>query len=93
MRVCFSMRTTLTIDDDLAAAIEQLREERNLGLRAAIDQLLRAGLESVKRTPKPTPYQTPVFEGGLMPGIDPNRMNQLVDELEVEEHLRDLPRR
>ena len=87
------MRTTLTIEDDVAAAIEQMRTERNLGLRAVIDQLLRAGLESVKKAPEAVPYKTPVFDGGPMPGIDPNRMNQLVDELEVEEYIRDLPRR
>jgi Arc/MetJ family transcription regulator len=38
------MRTTLSLDDDVAAAVQQLREERNLGLSEAVNELVRAGL-------------------------------------------------
>lgn len=79
------MRTTLSIDDDLARSIENLRTRRNLSLREAINQLLRAGLQTVEKAPNARPYQGPVFASKLAPGIDPNRMNQLADELEAEE--------
>jgi predicted transcriptional regulator len=39
------MRTTVRLDDDIQAAAEQLRRERNIGLSEAINQLARAGLE------------------------------------------------
>lgn len=81
------MRTTLSIDDDLAQSIENLRNRKNLSLREAINQLLRVGLEKTEKAPQPRPYMGPVFETELRPGIDPMRMNQLADELEVEEHL------
>ncbi|MDA0838850.1 MAG: hypothetical protein O3B01_28935 [Planctomycetota bacterium] len=81
------MRTTLTIDDDLAAAIERFQASKGLKLREAVDVLLRSGLELVERSPTSKPYEGPVFESKLVPGVDPNRMNQLADELEVEEHL------
>ena len=38
------MRTTVSLDDDVAAAVEQLRRERNLGLSEAINELIRTGL-------------------------------------------------
>ena len=31
------MRTTLSLDDDVAAAVQRLREERNLGLSDAVN--------------------------------------------------------
>jgi hypothetical protein len=38
------MRTTLTIDDDVAAAIERRRRELNHTLKQEVNGLLRAGL-------------------------------------------------
>ncbi len=38
------MRTTVSLDDDTAAAVQRLREERNLGLSEAVNELIRAGL-------------------------------------------------
>ena len=47
-----SMRTTVTLDDDVAAALERLRRERSIGLSEAINELIRVGL-TVKRPGKP----------------------------------------
>jgi len=38
------MRTTVTLDDDVVAAVERLRRERSLGLSEAVNELIRAGL-------------------------------------------------
>jgi hypothetical protein len=38
------MRTTLTIDDDVAAAIERRRRDLNHSLKQEVNDLLRAGL-------------------------------------------------
>lgn len=38
------MRTTLTLADDVAAAVERLRRERRLGMSEAVNELVRAGL-------------------------------------------------
>jgi ribbon-helix-helix CopG family protein len=38
------MRTTLTLSDDVAAAVEQVRRERGIGLSEAVNELVRAGL-------------------------------------------------
>lgn len=38
------MRTTVTLDEDIAAAVERLRRERGVGLSEALNGLARAGL-------------------------------------------------
>ena len=38
------MRTTVTFDDDVAAAIEHLRRECHIGVSAAVNELVRRGL-------------------------------------------------
>ncbi|MFN2496541.1 MAG: ribbon-helix-helix protein, CopG family [Pseudonocardiaceae bacterium] len=38
------MRTTVSLDDDVAAAVQRLRVERNIGLSEALNELVRAGL-------------------------------------------------
>lgn len=78
------MRTTLTIDDDLAESIERLRQERQVGFRQVVNDLLRNGLQAEQTRPAARPYAGPTFRSGLRPGIDPGRLNQLADELEVE---------
>ncbi len=47
------MRTTLTLADDVAAAIEQLRRERALGMSEAVNELIRAGLASQREAREP----------------------------------------
>jgi hypothetical protein len=38
------MRTTLTLDDDVAAEVERLRREERLGLSEAVNKLARLGM-------------------------------------------------
>jgi len=39
------MRTTVSLDDDVAAAVKRLRRARGLGLSEALNELVRAGLQ------------------------------------------------
>jgi hypothetical protein len=43
------VRTTLTIDDDVAAALEGLRRTRGVSLKDLINEALRRGLQDLKR--------------------------------------------
>ena len=66
------MRTTLTLDDDVAVVLSRLREERGLGLKQLVNEALRAGLPSLERAPDPTPrYETPTSDPGppALPGV------------------------
>jgi hypothetical protein len=46
------VRTTLTIDDDVAAALEGLRRTRDVSLKDLINEALRRGLRDMKRSTK-----------------------------------------
>ena len=46
------MRTTLTIDDDVAAILERLRSLRNASLKDLINEALRRGLKDMTDRPK-----------------------------------------
>ncbi len=46
------MRTTVTLDDDVAAAVQRLRRERGVGVSEAVNRLARAGL-AARRESKP----------------------------------------
>ncbi len=79
------MRTTVTIDDDLAIAIEDLRKRDGTSFKAALNQLIRLGVQAKSAPPRPKQYRTPTKALGLKPGIDPTRLNSLVDELEIDD--------
>ncbi len=79
-----SMRTTLTIDDDLIAQIEDLQRRKGLSFKGAINYLLRAGIQYQMQPPKPKRHRTKARKLGLRTGIDPTKLNQLLDELEAD---------
>ena len=59
------MRTTLTIDDDVAVTLEKLRRNRDSSLNDLINEALRRGLRDMKAPPKQRkPYQTPSVDLG-----------------------------
>ena len=78
------MRTTVTLDDDLAVALEELRKREGLSFKAAINRAIRLGIQTTSAPPKPKKYRTPTKALGLRTGIDPLRLNALVDEMETD---------
>ena len=61
------MRTTLTLDDDVAALLDRVRKQRNLGLKEAVNDALRRGLTAALSPGKPRkPYRTPSANTGPM---------------------------
>jgi predicted flavoprotein YhiN len=46
------MRTTLTIDDDVAALLERLRKNRGASLKDLVNEGLRRGLQEMAVRPK-----------------------------------------
>lgn len=48
------MRTTLTLDKDVAAQLEQLRKQRGVAFRTLVNDALRQGLLALTIKPKPS---------------------------------------
>jgi len=68
-------RTTVTLADDVAAAVEQLRKARGVGLSEALNELARAGL---RRAPAKRPFRQRTSSLGL--SID---VTDVADALEL----------
>ncbi len=89
------MGTTLTLDDDLAAALKDRARVLEKPFKQVVNDLLRLGLEDSPREqdePPASDEERPVFEvkpicSGFAPGVDPLKLNQLDAELENEEIL------
>jgi hypothetical protein len=80
------MRTTLTIDDDLAGLLQRRARELGLPFREVVNRTLRAGLgEAAMPRPHAAPKTIP-HAFGFRPGIDLDKLNQLADELEAESY-------
>jgi hypothetical protein len=71
------VRKTVTLDDDVVAAVERLRRERNIGLSDAINELIRAGLVEPRRR---TRFRQRTAELGLR--IDVSNIAEALDVLE-----------
>lgn len=83
------MRTTLTIDDDLAGILQKKVGQEGHSFKEVVNDTIRAGLAaSGSIAPKRKRFKVLARPLGLRSGFDPDRMNQLVDELEVEDYLR-----
>ena len=82
------MRTTLTIDDDLATALKALARDSGKTFKAVVNEVIRRGLMTgEKPVPAREPFRVASARRGFLPGIDPLKLNQLVDELEMDEFL------
>lgn len=62
------MRTTLTLADDVVAAVERLRRERSLGMSEAVNELVRVGLASQQRPRKP--FRQKSYDLGIHVNVD-----------------------
>ena len=59
------MRTTLTIDDDVAASLERLRKARDASLKELINEALRRGIKEMSARPKRRePFRTREVDAG-----------------------------
>lgn len=74
-------RTTLTLDDDVAAALQ--REVRRTGrpLRSIVNDALRAGLEQRAKAPA-EPFRVEAFDLGLREGLEIDDIAGLLEQVE-----------
>jgi hypothetical protein len=67
------MRTTLTLDEDVAAVIERLRRERDANLKDIVNEALREGLKHMTAPRrKPARFRTTTVDLGrcLLSNVD-----------------------
>jgi hypothetical protein len=79
------MRTTVTLEPDVAARLKEYTRRRRTSFKAALNTLLRRGLAA--QEPAVSPKRRFVVEphsGRFKAAVDVAKLNQLVDQLEAE---------
>jgi predicted transcriptional regulator len=83
------MRTTVTLDPDVAAKLKRLAHRRQSSFKSTLNEVLRRGLAAQERSASMAPFVVESHAGGFRPGIDPGKLNQLIDQLEAEDFARE----
>jgi hypothetical protein len=76
------MRITLTLDPDVAEMLTRCVHEKGLTKKEAVNQALRAGLHA-ENTKRIVPFKVEPHACGFKAGIDLDRFNQAVDDLDA----------
>jgi len=71
----------MNVEDELADQLRNIAHSRRCSLTEAINGVIREGL---RRQTARKPFVTVPWESSFAPGVDPARLNQLADELELE---------
>jgi CRISPR/Cas system endoribonuclease Cas6 (RAMP superfamily) len=77
------MRTTLTLDPDVAQTLKSRLSESKATLKEIVNDALRRGLSVESQRPK-KPFRVTSYSLGFRPGIDTDKLGQLADELETQ---------
>ncbi len=81
------MRTTLTLEDDVAVRLERERRKRRVPFKQLVNEILRSGLDALGApSPKKVPFRTKGFSLGpsLVGSLD--NIEEVLSRAEGEEH-------
>lgn len=76
------MRTTVTLDDDLAARLRERAHERDLPFKAVLNEVIRSGLDDSGAATEP--YRMATSPMRARPEVDVTKALQLAGQLEDE---------
>ena len=79
------MRTTVTLDPDVERLLKTTAHQRGKSFKKVLNDAVRQSLGR-KKSP-PAKALLPAVSMGLRVGIDPQRLNQVADDLEAEAFL------
>jgi hypothetical protein len=82
------IRTTVTLDPDVAEQLKALARQRNVSFKTALNSAVRAGLAAERGGARPFKVEPRPMQ--LRPGIDLTHALQLAADLEDEEIIRKL---
>jgi hypothetical protein len=77
------MRTTLSIDDQTDTLLRRIAQEQNLTYKDVINRALKEGVRVMEVHEAPPKFEVRAKNYGFQPGVDFEKMNQLLDEMEA----------
>jgi hypothetical protein len=85
------MRTTVTLDADVAAKLKAVVQARGISFKQALNQAVRAGLGGQRRSSRR--FEQATHPMGLRPGVDVDKALEFASTLEDEGIARKLEAR
>ena len=79
-----SMRTTLTLEAEIAARLKGEVRRTGKALKVVVNEALKRGLGMQGRPARAPRFRVTPRAFGIKPGVDLDRLNHLVDELDTE---------
>ncbi|MXX12785.1 MAG: hypothetical protein F4Z86_04950 [Gemmatimonadetes bacterium] len=77
------MKTTIILDTDVAQRLKEAMHRQGKSFQETLDDVLRRGLELSQQ-----PFEVKSRPFCLRQGLDPARLSEMDDDLEIEEFLR-----
>jgi len=76
------VRTTLTIDDDVARLVQEEVRRSGDSFKGTVNRLLRRGLMNSKDQEAAKPFEVTPIPMGLPPGLSYDCISKLLDDLD-----------
>jgi hypothetical protein len=81
-----SIRTTVTLDDDVIARVKRESQSRGASFRDTLNDLLRAALLSADTSPRRRTLRIKPIHMGYKPGLNYDNIESLLEYGEGERH-------
>jgi plasmid stability protein len=80
------MRTTLTLDEDVAAKLKAETRRSGRSFKETVNETLRRGLTKHRITPAKTSFKVVARDMGLRPGLSLDNVAELIEQVEGPGH-------
>jgi hypothetical protein len=82
------MRTTLTLDEDVAERLAELHRQRGISFKDIVNQTLRKGLErdAAMSARRPARFTVKARDMGQRPGLNFDNLGDLLEQIEGAAH-------
>ena len=79
------MRTTVTLDPDVARRLKAWAHRQQLSFKEAVNTAIRRGLSAPASSQPGARFVVRPHRSAFRPGIDPGKLGQLADQLEADD--------
>jgi hypothetical protein len=76
------VRTTLTLDDDVAAKLRAEAQRSGRPFREVVNEAIRSGLAKKQASQSAPPFRVVARDMGLRPGLSLDNIEELLDQVE-----------
>ncbi|HOA63001.1 MAG: antitoxin [Verrucomicrobia bacterium] len=73
------MRTTVTLEPDVARRLQEVSRARKLSFKEALNTTLRRGLDQMLAKPKAKPFHTVPEDMGVLPHLNYDNIGDLLE--------------